>query len=50
MLYNDKVQDGDIIFLQDYWTQGVEAIWYALDLYGYKDIKVYTMCHAQSVD
>ena len=50
MLYDDKVQDGDIIFLQDYWTPGVEAIWYALDLYGYKDIKVYTMCHAQSVD
>ena len=44
------MQDGDIIFLQDYWTPGVEAIWYALDLYGYKDIKVYTMCHAQSVD
>ena len=50
MLYNDKVNDGDIIFLQDYWTPGVEAIWYALDLYGYKDVKVYTMCHAQSVD
>jgi len=50
LLYNDKVQDGDIIFLQDYWTPGVEAIWYALDLYGYKDVKVYTMCHAQSVD
>jgi len=50
LLYNDKVQDGDIIFLQDYWTPGVEAIWYALDLYGYKDIKVYTMCHAQSID
>ena len=50
MLYDDKVQDGDIIFLQDYWTPGVEAIWYALDLYGYKNIKVYTMLHAQSVD
>ena len=50
MLYNDEVVDGDIIFLQDFWTPGVEAIWYALDLYGYKDIKVYTMLHAQSVD
>ena len=50
MLYDDKVQDGDIIFLQDYWTPGVEAIWYALDLYGYKNVKVYTMLHAQSVD
>jgi glycosyltransferase involved in cell wall biosynthesis len=50
MLYDDKVQDGDVIFLQDYWTPGVEAIWYALDLYGYKDVKVYAMLHAQSVD
>ena len=40
MLYDDKVQDGDIIFLQDFWTPGLEAIWYALDLYGYKDVKV----------
>jgi glycosyltransferase involved in cell wall biosynthesis len=46
----DKVKDGDIIFLQDFWTPGVEGIFYALDLYGYKDIKIYTMLHAQSVD
>lgn len=46
----DNVKDGDIIFLQDYWTPGIESIFYALDLYGYKDIKIYTMLHAQSVD
>jgi len=46
----DNVKDGDIIFLQDYWTPGIESIFYALDLYGYKNIKIYTMLHAQSVD
>jgi len=46
----DNVKDGDIIFLQDFWTPGVESLFYALDLYGYKDIKIYTMLHAQSVD
>lgn len=46
---NNKVKDNDIIYLQDYWTPGIEAIWYALDLYNIK-VKVYSMCHAQSVD
>lgn len=44
-----RVQDNDIIFLQDYWTPGLDAIWYALDLYGI-NVKVYAMLHAQSVD
>ncbi len=48
-IYNDEVKSGDIIFLQDYWTPGLDAIWYALDLYGI-DVKVYAMLHAQSVD
>jgi len=48
-IYNDEVKSGDIIFLQDYWTPGMDAIWYALDLYGI-DVKVYAMLHAQSVD
>tara|TARA_R110001606_G_scaffold133658_1_gene269626 strand:+ start:163 stop:1305 length:1143 start_codon:yes stop_codon:yes gene_type:complete len=47
---NNEIQDGDTIFLQDYWTSGIDSIFYALDLYGYKDIKVYAMLHAQSVD
>ena len=45
-----EVKKGDVIFLQDYWTSGIESIFYALDLYGIKDIKVYAMLHAQSVD
>jgi len=44
-----NVKDGDVIYLQDFWTPGVEAIWYALDLYGI-DTEVYSMLHAQSVD
>jgi glycosyltransferase involved in cell wall biosynthesis len=44
-----RVKDNDVIFLQDYWTPGLDAIWYALDLYNIK-VKVYAMLHAQSVD
>lgn len=44
-----KVQNDDIIFLQDYWTSGIDSIFYALDLYNI-DVKVYGMLHAQSVD
>ena len=44
------VKDGDIIFLQDFWTPGIESIFYALDLYGYKDIKFYARNWAQSSD
>jgi hypothetical protein len=49
MIYDSTVKDGDIILLQDYWTPGLDAIWYALDLYNIK-VKVYGMLHAQSVD
>ena len=45
-----EVQNGDVIFLQDFWTPGIESIFYALDLYGIKDIKIYATCWAQSVD
>lgn len=48
-IYRDEVKSGDVIFLQDYWTPGLDAVWYALDLYGI-DVKVYAMLHAQSVD
>jgi glycosyltransferase involved in cell wall biosynthesis len=47
--FND-FQDGDIVYIQDMWHPGVEALFYAWDLYGYKDVKVYTRCWAQSVD
>lgn len=44
-----KVSDNDIIFLQDFWTPGIEAVFYMLDLYKIK-VKLYSMLHAQSVD
>jgi glycosyltransferase involved in cell wall biosynthesis len=49
MLQKGEVSDGDIIFLQDFFTPGMDSIFYALDLYGIK-IKLYSMLHAQSVD
>lgn len=50
LLNEDNVKDGDIIFLQDFWTPGIESIFYALDLYGYKNIKFYARNWAQSSD
>jgi len=49
MLNKDEVNNGDVIFLQDYWHPGIESILYALDLYGIK-LDIYAMLHAQSVD
>lgn len=43
------VKNGDVVFLQDYWTPGLESIFYALDMY-HIDVKFYAMLHAQSVD
>jgi glycosyltransferase involved in cell wall biosynthesis len=43
------VKNNDILFFQDFWTPGIEAIQYALDLYNIK-VKVYSRCWAQSVD
>lgn len=44
-----NVKNNDIIFLQDFWTPGFEAVTYALHLAGIK-VKIYSMLHAQSVD
>jgi len=49
MLNHDCINNGDVIFLQDYWHPGIEAILYALDLYGI-EVEIYAMLHAQSVD
>ena len=43
------VKNGDVIYLQDFWTPGIESVFYMLDLYGIK-VDVYSMLHAQSVD
>lgn len=45
-----NVKNGDVIYLQDYWTPGIEAIFYAMELYGIRNVRLYSMCHAQSVD
>ena len=49
LIQQGKIKDGDVIYLQDYWTPGIESIFYALDLYKI-DVKVYARCWAQSVD
>jgi len=50
LIRTNQVQDGDVLFFQDFWTPGIESIFYALDLYRYKNIRIYTMLHAQTVD
>lgn len=45
----EEVENGDAIFLQDYWTPGIEGILYALSVRGIS-VRLYAMCHAQSVD
>ena len=49
LIQQGKIKDGDVIYLQDYWTPGIESIFYALDLYKI-DVKFYARCWAQSVD
>ena len=49
LIQQGKIKDGDTIYLQDYWTPGIESIFYALDLYKI-NVKVYARCWAQSVD
>jgi glycosyltransferase involved in cell wall biosynthesis len=45
----DNVNSGDVIYLQDMWTPGLEAVVYAAHQRGIK-LRIYAMCHAQSVD
>jgi glycosyltransferase involved in cell wall biosynthesis len=45
-----NVKNNDVIYIQDFWTPGLEAIQYALDLYKLNDVKFYSMLHAQTVD
>jgi glycosyltransferase involved in cell wall biosynthesis len=49
LIGNGTVKDGDVILLQDFWTPGIEAIFYALDLHKI-NVRLYSMLHAQSVD
>lgn len=45
-----NVKNNDVVYIQDYWTPGIEAFQYAFDMYKLSDVKVYSMLHAQSVD
>ncbi len=49
LIQDGEVKSGDVIYLQDFWTPGIEAIFYSLDLLGIK-VRTYAMLHAQSVD
>ena len=45
----DEIKDGDIIYLQDFFTPGIEGLFYALDQYK-KNVDVYAMQHAGCFD
>lgn len=44
-----RVSDGDVVYLQDYWTPGIEAVLYAAHQKGLR-LRLYARCWAQSVD
>lgn len=44
-----KLSDDDTIFFDDFWTPGIEALFYLFDQIGLKP-KMYAYCWAQSVD
>lgn len=48
-LLQQDVTSDDVVFLQDFFTPGLEALLYAWHLKGVKP-RIYAMCHAQSVD
>jgi len=43
------IKDGDILYYEDFWTPGMEAVQYAAELAGIK-LDIYAMLHAQTVD
>jgi len=49
LIKSGKIKDGDILYLDDFWTPGIEAIPYICSQLGIS-IKIYAMLHAQSVD
>jgi len=44
-----QAKTGDVLFLQDFWTPGLETVLYHAHLSGVK-LRIYAMLHAQSVD
>lgn len=43
------VRTGDVIYLQDFWTPGIEGVMYCLEQYKVYP-KIFAMCHAQTFD
>ena len=43
------VRTGDVIYLQDFWTPGIEGVMYCLEQYKVYP-KLFAMCHAQTFD
>ena len=50
LIRKGEVKENDIVYFADYWTPGLESIFYALDLYKIKNVKFYARNWAQSVD
>ncbi len=48
-MHKGEVKDYDVLFFSDFWTPGIEAIFYAAQLYSIK-LKIYSICWAQSFD
>jgi glycosyltransferase involved in cell wall biosynthesis len=44
-----EVQNGDAVYLQDFYTPGFDSVLYTASLYNIR-LRVFAMCHAQSVD
>ncbi len=44
-----KLVDGDLIYLQDFWTPGIESVLYCLHQHGIT-ARIYAMMHAQTFD
>lgn len=50
LIRKGEVKENDIVYFADYWTPGLESIFYALDLYKIKNVKFYARNWAQSMD
>ena len=40
LIRKGQVHDNDIVYFADFWTPGLESIFYALDLYKIKNVKL----------
>ena len=50
LLKNGTITQDDVIYFDDFWTPGMEAIAYAKQLMGMQGPRMYAFFHAQSVD